>query len=219
MKQYVSMVPKGHPNRPGLKLEALKAIVVHYTGNEHPTMTDTANVRWISRSYVNKGSKIYETDGVTPFRFGSAHVFFDMDSMTMALPLDEVAWGVGDRSHNKGFMPIAHSIFKQRQNYCTLSVEICNNDVVRNSTVDWDTAVINAREWIINHLIRIKTGIDLEGSLNPQKAVTIEKGKVLLLRHFDITGKNCPAHFVKHKAEWETFVRYVAEKVNEGSYE
>lgn len=218
MKLIEGFIPSGHPNRPGKKLEVLKAIVIHYTQNEEPGATDTMNVRYIGRKFVRNESGSFESDGKTPFRFGSAHVFCDMDSITLAIPTDEVAWGCGDKNSHGGYQPAAINVFGKRQNYQTVSVEICNNDAVKNSDEDWNGAVANAKQWVIDFLKNRSLGIDIEGSLKPQSikpesGKPMFTGKILILRHYDITGKNCPAPFVKDLNAWEKFVKEIADSV------
>ncbi len=36
-----------------------------------------------------------------------------------------------------------------------------------------------------------------------------------LIRHYDITGKNCPKYFVEHEDEWETFKKRVGEALKQ----
>jgi len=212
-------IPSGHPNRPGTKLRALKAIIIHYTQNDRPGATDTMNVRYIGRKYVLKtledGTvKKFENDGKTPFSFGSAHIFCDMDSITEAIPLDEVAWSCGDKSYKGGYQRVSEKVFKFRQNYESIGVEICNNDAIKDSDEDWLAAVENAKQWVIEFLTSFGFTIDVTGSLSPQ---TLEEspptGTLLLLRHYDVSGKNCPKPFVDHPEAWKSFVEEIADQV------
>ena len=211
MKMQINFIPSGHPNRPGTKLESVKAIVMHYTANEHPQATALVNARYFARDYKYKDNVIFETDGVTPFRYGSTQVICDADSVVLALPLHEAAWAVGDKSNNGGYMPVAHAAFKQRQNFNTLSVEICNNDPARN----WDAAVATAKEWIVDYCKQARRRVDVQGSVEPQRYNNVEvlPDEILLLRHYDITGKICPKPFVENEAEWENFVREISEAI------
>jgi len=214
MNLILANIAEGHPNRPGKKLEALKAIVIHYTQNEESGATDTMNARYIGRKYIRNDSGTFEADGKTPFRYGSAHVFCDMDSVTIAIPTDEVAWGCGDKNFHGGYKVVATAVFNKRQNYQTVSVEICNNDVIKNSDKDWKAAVENAKMWVISFLKSKNLIVDVTGSLKPQNLKTSpEEGIVLLLRHYDITGKNCPAPFVADVEAWESFINEVADAV------
>lgn len=204
----VRHIPQGHPNRPGIKLEALKALVIHYTQNDNPNANSIFHAKWIARPYIAKvenGKTIYyEIDKITKFRFGSAHIFCDTEKCVEIIPFDEIAWGCGDRSFNGGYKPVAYNIFNSRQNLQTISIEICNNDTIKNSDADWKQACNNAISFIQLFLKNRNLKIDIDASLNPQN---INKcNGILLLRHFDITGKLCPEPFVSNKIAWENFV-------------
>jgi N-acetylmuramoyl-L-alanine amidase len=217
MEVVKAHIPAGHPNRPGTKLRALKAIVVHYTQNEEPGATDTMNVKYIGRKFVlkdvNGEAKKFEADGKTPFRFGSAHVFCDMDSVTEAIPLDEVAWNCGDKNYKGGYQRVAEKVFKFRQNYETIGVEICNNDTIKNSDEDWEKAAENAKQWIITFLKSFDYKVN-DKSLAPQLIDDAPvPGSILILRHYDITGKVCPKKFVDDPNKWANFVKDILVQV------
>lgn len=221
------LVPVGHPNRPGTKLERIRAIVFHYTANDAPTATDMANAAYFGRTWakLRDGSPGEGIPGMptvdkhgnpVPFRYGSAQIIADMDSVTVAIPTDEVAWGCGDRPMpytelNKGQQPAARIWFGNRQNYQTVSVEICNNDAVKNSLADWDGAVMNAKEWAISFLKSKGLHVNVQCSLNPNVMGTLAANEILLLRHFDVTGKLCPEPFVSDPAAWASLVKSIAE--------
>jgi hypothetical protein len=74
-----------------------------------------------------------------------------------------------------------------------------------------------ARDWVIEDMLCRGIRVDLLGSLLPTDVVAPPApGKVLLVRHFDLTGKACPSYFVQNKRAWEDFIRYVAAAVNGG---
>jgi len=105
-------------------------------------------------------------------------------------------------------------VFKFKQNYETIGIEICNNDVIKNSTEDWDLAVANAKEWLVEYLNTYGLTIDRAGSLLPQAANESPlAGTVLLLRHYDITGKICPKPFLDDEIAWKNFVEEIAVRV------
>lgn len=213
-----SHIPSGHANRPGKKLSALKAIVVHYTQNDSPAATAAMNVMYIGRKFVKKEVdgviKKFEKDGETPFSFGSAHIFCDMNVCIEAIPVDEVAWGCGDKNYKGGYQRIAEKVFKRRQNFETVSVEICNNDVVKNSSDDWNAAVKNAKQWVVEFMNMYNLKLDVDSSMAPQ---TVDEappaGTILLLRHYDVTGKICPKPFVDSQKDWKNFISEIAEQV------
>lgn len=209
MKTILQHLPPGHPNRPGTKLWSLKAIVIHYTANDKPGATDEANVSYISRPFKRTIKGDFEADGVTKFRYASAHIWADMDSVTEAIPTDEVTWNCGDRplpydSLNKGQRPFARTFFGNRQNFQTISIEICNNDVLPGPR-DWQMAVGNAADWIVDFCNTRELLFDLQASLNPG-SMAPEKGKLVILTHNSITGKLCPKPFLDDPQSWVEFI-------------
>lgn len=239
-KESVDMVPInekliaiGHPNRPGTKLEALKAVIFHYTNNDRAWSTDLANAAYFGRKFIRQLDAngvqardpktnmkiIFEEDGKTPWSYGSTQVIADMDSITIAVPLDEAAWSTGDAwlsitNGFKGQQPIAGNLFNFRQNYQTIGIEMCNNDVIKNSDEDWNKSVANAADWTVQFLLSKKLRVNVEKSLDPQKVTELATGEVLLLRHYDLSGKMCPAPMVKNPDAWRALVMNIANRVN-----
>lgn len=230
MMMHEELIPRGHPNRPGTKLEALKAIVFHYTANDAPGASDTMNAKYFGRVWHvgedgNPAEWAWETrkdqsgyvirDPGTgkpqlfkievPFRYGSTQVIVDEDSATIAIPPDEAAWACGDRNAGpwtpefKGQRPLARNLFAFRQNYQSLSVEICNN-------ASWEKAVDNAAEWAIGFLKGKGLEVDVEHSIMPQEPFVLAPKTVILERHFDLTNKKCPMPFVTSYEEWAKLV-------------
>lgn len=201
VKVINQLIPLGHPNRKGIKTKPI-GVVVHYTANDAPSATDTANVKYASRAYKTINGVIYEANGNDKFRYGSAHWYIDNDSATLAIPIDENCWGCGDRALSydngcKGQTKVARDIFKYKQNYLTINYEICNNDTIKNSTKDWDMACDNAIEIIANDMIKYNIPI------------------TMVYRHHDISGKNCPSPFVSNSKAWENFKVKLQNKINE----
>ena len=191
MKIEQNLIPLYHPNRPGIKLETVKAIVIHYTGNSEPGADAMANIKYIGRKYIKKMNTFFEFDTIG-FRYGSAHIFCDENCVRQAIPLDEVAWSCGDRpqpytSVFKGQLPLAKQLFDNRQNYQTISVEICNNE-------NWIKACENAIQFCQWYLS--------ENNLFGKISV----GDFSILRHYDLTGKICPKPFVDDLQAWGKFL-------------
>ena len=213
-KQFISI---GHPNRSSHKLSALKSINVHYTGNENPGSTDIVNAKYFGRPFDIEKNDFFEKNTKVPFRYGSTAILFDNDSGTLALPLNNTSWAVGDRpleytEEFKGQKPLAKYVFKNRQNYESLNIEMCNNDIIKNSDEDWNGSVENAKKFIIWVIKELGLELMVEASLHPETVTKpYDPGQILLLRHHDITGKMCPLRFVKNPKEWETFVHDIKE--------
>lgn len=210
------LIPPGHPNRPGVNLTELRAIVFHYTGNDAPGATDIMNAKYFARKYVRVGPDYFEENGKTPFAYGSAQVVADSDSITIAIPVTEAAWAVGDRrilpwtEQWRGQQHVSRNLFNCKPNYQTLSIEICNNDIIKDSDSDWLASVEMAAEWVIEFLKSRSLKVDEAASLSPQLAKTIVPGSVVLLRHYDISGKLCPKPFIDNPGQWTDVVKKIS---------
>lgn len=188
------LVSKNHPNRPTSQNMPI-AVIIHYTANDSPSATDTANANYINRTYKLINGSYYESDGKTNFRYGSAQWFIDEDSATRTIPQNEVAWGCGDRQLSydngyKGQTKIAKEIFDHKQNYKTINYELCNNG-------DWKKACDNSIDIIAQDMVDFDISTDM------------------IFRHYDITGKICPKPFVDDINAWNEYKNKIIKRVGE----
>lgn len=115
-------------------------------------------------------------------RFASAHYIVDLDgSVIQCVPENEVAYHAGSVFYSDGIekrlggYPNAH----------TIGIELChpNSDGVFTKET-YDSAV------------ELTAVLLKKYELNPKKDI---------YRHFDITGKICPKHFVENASAWKGF--------------
>ena len=112
----------------------------------------------------------------------SAHRFVDDDSVTISVPDNYVAWHCGGGLQgSKG-----HTYYKKCTNTNSIGIEMC--DTKRNGKYEVtpktrSNAIALGKEFV--------------------KKYGIKKENVI--RHYDVTGKNCPAYFVKDEEEWKKF--------------
>jgi N-acetylmuramoyl-L-alanine amidase len=214
---YRNYIPLGHPNRRGYKLTSINAIVFHYTANEERDMGDVQTEEYFSRPFIGSanGQKVFEANGKDSFAYGSAQVIADEDSVSETMPLDEVAWHVGDSripDGMGGFMqqPAAHIWLRDNPNYRAIGIEICNN-------ANWGLACENAAQWAINYIQTMKFTINLIASFDPNHGDGVMKqSDVLLLRHYDISGKTCPKPFVDDIEAWHAYATNISDRVTAG---
>jgi hypothetical protein len=201
----IKLVRAGHPNRPGTKLDGGRpdAVVWHGTGNLSPSAGDEMHGRYVGRAYEtgcymsggkriqglieagSRGGRGRPADIGEAFRRACVHAFIDADSLTVTIPFDEATWHAGDRALpwdavNKGQRPLARKRFANRQNYRTLSVELCMNR-------DWPAVLRNAAWFGAWAMAEFGLGMDAH------------------LRHVDLTGKRCPA-WLQEAAAWREFL-------------
>lgn len=112
----------------------------------------------------------------------SAHYFVDDNNCIRSVPDDYVAWAVGG---NKYPGTAGGSQYGKCTNANSLSVEMC--DTVKNGTIyPTEKTMTNTAEIVKEKM--------------QQYNIPIER----VIRHYDVTGKQCPAYFV-NDAEWQKF--------------
>jgi N-acetylmuramoyl-L-alanine amidase len=126
-------------------------------------------------------------------RSASAHFFVDKDSATLILPLNEVGFHANDHacriSKLKGSIKRPDgSTYVGGANVTALGIEMC---VEKNGTIHPDTI---ARTVAITAELCKMYGLGTDD----------------LYRHFDVTGKNCPAPWVSNSALFTGFKNQVA---------
>lgn len=125
----------------------------------------------------------------------SAHYFVDDDSITQSVPDNYVAWSVGG---NKYPNTNGGSSYRKCINKNSISIEMC--DTKRNGEYDFTEETI-------------KNTAELVKTLMKKYKIPISK----VIRHYDVTGKVCPAPFVKNKKAWENFKERLVDEVVESS--
>lgn len=112
----------------------------------------------------------------------SAHRFVDDDSVTISVPDNYVAWHCGGGLQgSKG-----HTYYKKCTNTNSIGIEMC--DTKRNGKYEV-TSKTRSNAIALGKEIVKKYGIKKEN----------------VIRHYDVTGKNCPAYFVKDEEAWIKF--------------
>ncbi len=152
------LLPVNEYSRPGIYLEDVRGVVIHYTAN--PGSTAKQN-----RDYFAGLA-----DGVSG-TYASSHFIIDTDvSIIQCIPMSEVSYASNDR------------------NYDTISIECCHEDEDGKFTKDTYDSLVKLVVWLCETY-------DLETDS--------------VIRHYDVTGKECPLYFVAHEDKWEEFLEDV----------
>ena len=130
----------------------------------------------------DEGNAAYFANNVVK---ASAHYFVDDDSVTMSVPELNIAWAVGGTKWADCGKTGGGSMYGVITNANSISVELCDGvkDGVYNAS---EKTLERAAELCRNIMDRYKI---------PVKNV---------YRHFDVTGKHCPAYMME-EAEWRKF--------------
>lgn len=126
-------------------------------------------------------------------RYASAHFFVDRDSATLIIPLDEVAYHANDMACKIPKFKASSPNYKGgNANLNTIGIEMC---VEKDGTIHPDTIARTVQ--LTSHLCTF------------YKLKTSD-----IYRHYDVTGKNCPAPWVSDPSQFVTFKNRVDETMN-----
>lgn len=140
-------------SRPGIPVDRIRKIVVHYLGNPKTTAQE-------NHDYFESLKDLQDT-------YMSANYVVGLNGeIIQCVPDGEVAWA------------------SNKANYYSISIENCHEDTTGrfNNTTYWSDV----------HLVAYLT----------------EKyglGRDDIIRHYDVTGKDCPKWYVEHPDDWEKF--------------
>lgn len=125
-------------------------------------------------------------------RYASAHIFVDRDSATLIIPLDEVAYHANEKPCRIPKLQATQGTYTGGANLTAIGVEMC---VEQDGTIHPDTVTRTVQ--VVAELCRM-----YNNSIDD------------IYRHFDITGKNCPAPYVANPALFIDFKNRVAADLN-----
>ena len=148
----------------------------------------TGTIKYIVLHYTGNDGDTDESNGKY-FRDNdvgvSAHYFVDDDSVTRSVPDNYVAWAVGGKKCASCAQTGGGKFYGKCTNANSISIEMC--DSKKDGTVQAsDETIANAQ------------ALTLE--LMKKYNVPVEN----VIRHFDVTGKLCPAYMVDEK-KWAAF--------------
>jgi N-acetylmuramoyl-L-alanine amidase CwlA len=126
-------------------------------------------------------------------RYAGCHFFVDKDSATLIIPLDEVAYHANDMACRIPKLKATASFYKNgNANLTTIGIEMC---VEKDGTIHPDT--ISRTVQLTSHLCSF------------YKLKTDD-----IYRHYDVTGKNCPAPWVANGQLFVDFKNRVNANLN-----
>jgi N-acetylmuramoyl-L-alanine amidase len=151
-------------SRPGIKLDSVNKIVVHYVKNHGSSAIANRNY-FENLKYQDRVSV-------------SAHYIIGFEGeIIRAIPEDEVAYHSGNKEVDRK----------------SISVECTRPD----STGKMATSTYDS-------LVKLLTHISKKYNLNPLTDI---------IRHYDVTGRDCPKYFVDNPLEFEKLKNDVKNKV------
>lgn len=140
-------------SRPGISLEQINGIVIHYTAN--PGTGASAN-----RNYFEGLKDSHETKASSHYVIGLS------GEIIQCIPTTEIAYASNDRNTD------------------TISIECCHPGSDGMFNQDTYDSLVHLTAWLCGQY-----GLSSED----------------VIRHYDVTGKNCPRYYVEHPDAWEQF--------------
>ena len=135
---------------------------------------------------ANNGDTAYgNTNYSKSYRGASAHYFVDENNIYQSVEDKNVAWHCGAKKYK-------HSTCR---NSNSLGVELCSRKDSKGNFYFMDKTVDNAIELV--KMLMAKYNVPIAN----------------VIRHYDVTGKNCPEPFVRDIKAWQNFKNRLEEKV------
>ena len=135
---------------------------------------------------ANNGDTAYgNTNYFKSYRGASAHYFVDENGIYQSVEDKNIAWHCGAKKYK-------HSTCR---NSNSLGVELCSRKDSKGNFYFMDKTVDNAVELV--KMLMAKYNVPIAN----------------ILRHYDVTGKNCPEPFVRDVKAWKNFKDRLEEKV------
>ena len=135
---------------------------------------------------ANNGDTAYgNTNYFKSYRGASAHYFVDENGIYQSVEDKNIAWHCGAKKYK-------HSTCR---NSNSLGVELCSRKDSKGNYYFMDKTVDNAIELV--KMLMAKYNVPIAN----------------VIRHYDVTGKNCPEPFVRDIKAWQNFKDRLEEKV------
>jgi N-acetylmuramoyl-L-alanine amidase CwlA len=187
---------KKHPTtRPGLKLLRLQAGILHWTANPGANADD--HHKYFNETLPNQNDQAKREGRLDDIRYASANIFVDRHKALELVPVGEVCFQGNDGGTKALKLPALKATAPYYKygnaNLLCASIEMC---VERDGSIHPDTIARTA-------LVIKKLQKD-----HPQLRDTQNRW----VRHFDVTGKNCPAPMVSNPRKWNELLDLVDAK-------
>lgn len=139
-------------------------------------------VHWVAnpKTSAQANRNFFENRKEGKTGYGSAHYIIDPKETLRCIPEDEIAYHVGAEL----YPPWAVQHIGTYPNAWTIGIELCHEDW--EGSFQYDV---------------LAQAVDLTRDLLERHKLT----KQNIIRHYDVTGKNCPKYFVEHEEEFEKF--------------
>lgn len=131
----------------------------------------------------------------------SAHFFVDNDEIYQSVPIEYAAWSVGGKKYTSCSQTGGGSMYGITKNQNSINIEMCDNKPKDGKISLTQKTRENTEDLVVDLMLKYN--------------IPIER----IYRHFDVTGKICPAYFIPYgkylndgQNYWEFFKSNIKEK-------
>ncbi len=181
-------------------------IKVHHANKaNYGKSRSTSSIRYLVIHYTSNDGDTDEANGkyfANNVVKASAHYFVDDDSITQSVPDNYVAWAVGGNKYASCSRTGGGKYYGKCTNSNSLSIEIC--DDVKNGKVYPSAKTI-------------ENALELAKMLMKKYSIPVSN----VIRHFDVTGKLCPAYWcgsAENDKLWHVAFLYKLGKTSQVEY-
>lgn len=159
----VQLLTVNEYSRPGISMEKVNYIAIHYTAN--PGSSAIAN-----RNYFENLKDSHETKA-------SSHFIVGLEGeIVQCIPTAEISYATNER------------------NVDSVSIECCHADESGQFNEATYQSVVELTAWLCNRF-----GLSIDA----------------VIRHYDVTGKDCPRYYVQNPDAWEQLKADIQAKMEE----
>jgi N-acetylmuramoyl-L-alanine amidase len=178
-------------SRPGTKLLGVKKLVLHWTAN--PGASAANHKKYFSETLVATNIRKEKDGDNEKITYASAHIFVDQKEAINIVPLNEMAYHANDVQQRINGVPFrgVPEIAPNANKY-SIGVEMC---VEKDGTIS--QVVIDKTAQIFAELCRMNKLTEKD-----------------IVRHYDVTHKQCPKPFVDDEKLFESFKAKVGALLN-----
>lgn len=177
-----------------MKIETIKASKYSYKVDKRgkAVTRNKLNIRYIVIHYTGVNGDTARNEGAffkrNNIRYAGAHFFVDRNgNIVKSVSMNYTAWSVGGKKYNNCSKTGGGKKYGVCTNANSVSIELC--DIVNHEPSEEQ---INATKWLIGWIR--KNGC---------------KNATNIIRHFDVTGKPCPARYVDDD-KWADFKKKIS---------
>lgn len=162
-------------------------------------LENAAVPHWVTQDFIRvggpsrRGTRLEDFNAVVVHYVGNPGTTAQQNRNYFDNPLSEVSshFVVGLEGEIIQCLPLNEfSAASNHRNRDTISIEVCHPD---------DTGVFNQATY--DSLVKLTAWLLDVGNLDND----------CVIRHYDVTGKECPRYFVRHPEEWTAFCRAVTD--------